>query len=255
MDVVGYVKGHPYTIGALVIGGIVVFVLIRRASGGTTVVAGSSGPSDAQLASSTNLALAQISAGVADNQTNGELAAAKIQADLGGQVAGYQYQLGVLQTDAGKDVSLATITANLQALLSNNDTALSISKDNNATTLGGMNIQAGVASQQITANSNIEQALIAALTPKAQPVTQVPTVSQVLNPADVYIAQNPDVAAAYPVYLQDQATWETGGFSAGDTEEQFAAQHYTIAGKNEGRPWPAIGGNTAIPTAGTSQAA
>lgn len=267
MDVVGYVKGHPWTIGALVIGGVVTFILIRRASssGAQVVVAGSSGPSDAQLADSTNLALAQISAGVQTNQTNAELTAAQLQAGLQGTVASLEAALGAKQVQAGEDVSLATlqaqlagvvntnqtqvtleqqqtdlgaqtIAAQLAALFNTNSTAVQINTDNNQTTLGLNTIAAGVQNNQIAANTNIVDSLVAALTPKTVTPDPIPTVTQVVtqppptNIWDQYLTDNPDVAA-----------WAASGHGdpnqpiADQSLEQRAEYQYFNTGQAEGR--------------------
>jgi hypothetical protein len=61
-----------------------------------------------------------------------------------------------------------------------------------------------------------------------------------------YGAKNKDVVDAYPTYLADQATWATGGgFGMGDTLDQFLADHYRLAGKDEGRSF-ATGGSMRV---------
>jgi hypothetical protein len=69
--------------------------------------------------------------------------------------------------------------------------------------------------------------------------------------ATSYLAKNPDIGAAYPEYLANQATWATSGFGMGDTLQKFATDHYRIAGQAEGRAF-ADGGSFTVagPTAG-----
>ncbi len=218
-----YAKAHPWTVGALVVGGgVAFFYLSGWFSGGSngSVTVASSGPSAAQLAAGTQVQLATIGAGVQNNQTSAELAAAQIAASVTNNTNNLEYQLGVKQTDAGTTVSLANITASLQALL-----------DTNKTTLGLGEQQTGVQVAQINANSNTIQAIIDAFRPKSTPVP-TPVDNSPSSPQlsywDQWLVNHPDVTAAYPTYLKDQSTWATSGFHTGDTLEQFAQDQYTI---------------------------
>lgn len=76
MDVMGWVKSHPYTTGAIVIGGIILVFVVSTAGGGGNASASSGGPSDAVQAASINaeatVQAAQIAAGVQTAQTNAQ---------------------------------------------------------------------------------------------------------------------------------------------------------------------------------------
>lgn len=244
---VSYAKAHPWTIGAIVVGGGLAFIVLsgwfRGGSGGTTVVAGSSGPSDAQLAADNNVALANIQAGAANNQTNAELQATTIQAQLSQSVAALQEALGIHQIDAGQAVSMAQLSAQLSANQDNNSTSVALNTNNNATTVA-------LGAQ----NTGVIQALIDALTPK--PATPAPTTPNGVSVWDQYLTDYPDVTKAYPQYVANEATWATSGFHIGDTIEQFAADHYLITGASEGRILEPNGpASTVIPSSSTSAAA
>lgn len=110
------IKKHPIpVIGVIVVGALIVYLLLTRGGGGSsgqTVVNGSSGPSDAQVAAATSLQLAQIGAGV---QTQG------IQGQILMQGADIAGQLELAKVGVG--ASIAQMTAQLQATLRGYDSA------------------------------------------------------------------------------------------------------------------------------------
>lgn len=57
-----------------------------------------------------------------------------------------------------------------------------------------------------------------------------------------YLNTYADVTSAYDIYKADMATWAGAGFTMDATREQFAADHYRLAGQAEGRTPYAKGG-------------
>lgn len=152
MDIMGYAKSHPWTTGAVVIGGGLVFILISGvfSGGGESSGDGSSSkPTDAEIAANAQIAAAQIAAQAAASQAGAQLQAAQIGAGvqmnsdgLAAQVAmrnlEIQRDLGLADTEAGRQVNLASIDAQKG--------------------LGIAQIQGQVQTQQIIANASTSQA-------------------------------------------------------------------------------------------------
>ncbi len=90
-----WVKSHPYLTGAVVIvAGLAAYLIMssRQSGGGQMVVSGAAGPSDSQIAASTQLQLAQMGA---------QVQLASIAAGANADVQGYQAQLALAQINAG----------------------------------------------------------------------------------------------------------------------------------------------------------
>lgn len=231
MDVVGWVKQHPWSTGILVVGGGLTFIVLsgvlNKGSSSGVVVASSSGPTDAQLAASTNLQMAQISAGVASGQTQAELAIETLKAQISGNSDVLNYQLGVKQTDDGLSATLAQIQASLAGLFSNNATQLGLAGITAGVQTDNIDANKAVSIAQITSTSDITKAILDAFKPTAAPVAQAPAVSTG-NVYDQFLVDHPDVVAAFSTYSNDQATWATSGFHTGDNIEQFAKDQATL---------------------------
>jgi hypothetical protein len=269
MNIGATIKAHPYMTGAIVIGGgLTFFFLSGWFTGGSStpqVVAG--GPSDAEVMASTQLALAGISAGVANNQISAEFGAATIAGEIAKLQAELETSLGLAAVEAGKTVSLADIGAG-QAMF-----AGQIAYQTQSDYLGASVQSQGIAATtsvnlaNIDATKEIEQAkltqttqltkmIIDALKPATQqqtpvtstPITEVPvTVSPstqvqeiTYNPVPVwnptsYLQANPDVAREYQSASSSskgqKSLAEYGVSSATD----FAEWHYSTFGQYENR--------------------
>lgn len=101
MDIVGYVKDHPYATGTIVIVGGLIFYLIVAGGSTQPVATGPSGPSDAQVMADASIQQARIAAGAAAGESAAAIKAAEIGAgvklksdELAAQVAttSLQYQ-------------------------------------------------------------------------------------------------------------------------------------------------------------------
>lgn len=149
MKIVEYAKAHPWTTGAIVLGGGLVFVLLAGlGGGGGSAPAGDSGPSDAEIAAQAQIAAAQISAQAAQAQAGAQLQAAtigagvqmnsdKLESEVAMEALRVQQSLGLADTEANRQVGLATIDAQKTVAVtqSNNQVATqniiaSVSKSN-----------------------------------------------------------------------------------------------------------------------------
>lgn len=189
MQIMQTIKSHPYMTGAIVIGGGLAFFFLSGwftggSSGGQVIVDG--WPSDAEIASSTQLALAQISAGVANNQIGAELGATSMATDLGKLQASLAAQLGLAQIDAGRTVSLADIGAGSAAY-----------NTGAAVELAGINASANIEQAKINASTQTTAMIIDALKPKEQAPVQVvaptPVTPTGTTQYDDYVRINPDL--------------------------------------------------------------
>lgn len=120
MKIIEYAKAHPWMTGAVVIiGGIVFISLLGLGGGGGSTQVVDSGPSDAEVMASAQIAAANIAA-------NAQTGAAQIGAgmqmnsdNLAAQVAmrnlDVQEKLGLAQIGGEKDVALAVIAGQTEA--------------------------------------------------------------------------------------------------------------------------------------------
>lgn len=121
MSVLNYAKEHPLATGAIVIIGGILFILIVRGGGssnGPTVA----GPSDAQIASSTAIEVAKISAASEAAQAGAAVSAAQIGAGVQMNSDKLQAEAVMRQLDVYRDIGLAQIGAEssaIQATLAN----------------------------------------------------------------------------------------------------------------------------------------
>jgi hypothetical protein len=131
-----YLKNPKIIIGAVILFVIVLWMLNRGASSSTT---GSSvvtnGPSDAQIASQTQLAMAGISASVANNQTAASLQAIQEQGDIAIAMKTIDATTAAQTTAAQEAIAAASIGAQTHAMdlsyatsLSNNQLSFSVAK-------------------------------------------------------------------------------------------------------------------------------
>lgn len=157
MDVLGYAKSHPWTTGAVVIGGGLVFIVISGVfaggGGGSSGEGSSPKLSDAEIAANAQIQAAQIAAQAAAAQAGAAIQGAQIGAgvqmnsdNLAAQVAmrnlEVQQALGLSDTEAGRQVNLASIDAQKS--------------------LGIAQINGQVQTQQIIANASTSNAKTAA---------------------------------------------------------------------------------------------
>lgn len=130
MKVLEYAKAHPWTTGAIVVGGGLVFFVLAGLGGGGSAPSSDSGPSDAEIAAQAQIAAAQINAQAAQAQAGAQLQAAQIGAgvqmnsdSLEAQVAmrslEVQQSLGLADTEAGRQVGLAQIGAQRDVSIAN----------------------------------------------------------------------------------------------------------------------------------------
>lgn len=134
MSVISYIKEHPakVAVGVFVIG--ILYLLLRHRSG-TTVVAGSTGPTPDDVQSATAIQVAQIQAQTQTNQTN---AAAQVASqNIGAEVAianlqaNYQTNNATLQNDtarilAGFQAQTTQLVSTLQAQVANTQTSANV---------------------------------------------------------------------------------------------------------------------------------
>lgn len=115
MKVVEWAKAHPWTTGAVVVGGGLVFIFISGwfggSSGGSTVSVGatSGGMSDAEVAAAAQIQAAQIQAQAYSANAQYQLQSDALMANLYSQQAAYDYNLGLEQLEVGRDLTLAQI--------------------------------------------------------------------------------------------------------------------------------------------------
>lgn len=158
-----------------VVGGLVLFYIAYRyiggVGGGTTVAVSNTGPSDAEVSAEAaqNLATIQANAGV--NATQIQNDAATAQAAIAAQVANNQIQEQGNEAALGAGVANNTITAELQGLVSSNQTSIAQSTiasntilaqgtQQNDLLLGEINTQASEFNNQLDQQTNL--ALISA---------------------------------------------------------------------------------------------
>lgn len=125
MKIVEWAKAHPWTTGAVIVGGGLTFILISGwfggGGGGQSVSVGSAngGMSDAEVAAAAQIQAAQIQANAYGAQAQYQLQSDQLMANLYGQQAAYDYNLGLKQLDVGKDLTLAQINSqNINSYLS-----------------------------------------------------------------------------------------------------------------------------------------
>lgn len=117
MKVVEWAKAHPWTTGALVVGGGLVFIAVSGwfgGGGGGNVSVGnasSGGMSDAEIAAAAQIQAAQIQAQAYGTQAQYQLQSDQLMANLYSQQAAYDYNLGVEQLEVGRDLTIAQINA------------------------------------------------------------------------------------------------------------------------------------------------
>jgi hypothetical protein len=236
MQIMQTIKSHPYMTAAIVIGGGLAFFFLSgwftggSSSGSQVYVDG--GPSDAEIASATSLQLAQISAGVANNQIGAELGATTIAADIAKLQAELAASLGLAQIEAGKTVSLAdigaqTTVANLGAQVANSQVAGSV-------TVAGYS--AALEQARIDSSTKATQAIIDALKPQAPVVYEAPApvTPQGTTQFDDYVRANPDI--------WQHAVRVANDLGVNPYDEAFQAgigqEHYAQYGASEGRVVP-----------------
>lgn len=128
MKILEIIKAHPYTTGAIVVGGGLAFILISgigRESSTPVVVGASSAQSDAEVQAGATIQAAQIAAQAQAVSGANNLEVAKLQADL-----------GLHQLDVGADVSKATLVAQVQGARLSAETSIASDYFQSATLLG-----------------------------------------------------------------------------------------------------------------------
>lgn len=153
--ILDYMKAHPWTTGAIVIGGGLVFIVLAGlgGGGGGGSPAADSGPSDAEIAAQAQIAAAQISAQAAQAQAGASLQAAqigagvqmnsaKLEAEVAMRSLDVQRELGLSDTEANRQIGLATIDA---------QKVVAITQSNNQ--VATQNIIAGVGKAQAKSSS------------------------------------------------------------------------------------------------------
>lgn len=115
MKIVEWAKAHPWTTGAIVVGGGLTFIFISGWFGGSSsgsavaVGATSGGMSDAEVAAAAQIQAAQIQAAAYGQQAQYQLQSDTLMANLYSQQAAYDYNLGLEQLEVGRDLTLAQI--------------------------------------------------------------------------------------------------------------------------------------------------
>lgn len=237
MKIFDYAKSHPWTVGVLVVGGGLTFILLsgwfKGGSGSSTVVATTpSGPSEeAQL----QLASIQAQAGVQSQAIQADLAKSDNENDVAKFIAGIQAQLGLAQVQSQTGVQMASIAASTQQFTIQNQTALDAAQlqygyqthvDDNATALAG---------KQIDANNTINTGLLNLLTQSNTPAPAAPVQLTADQRAIQYLQDNPDVSSsAAGGWLNSVQVTDLTGDGVIDNLDR-AVFHYTNYGAGEGR--------------------
>lgn len=166
-----WIKEHPIAVVG-VIGVLVIAYMLFGSGSGGTVVAGSSGPSDAQVAADAQLQMAQLGASVQTSGLNASLAATQSNnatqvqiADLSAQVAHYQTEQAANVQEIGiaatKDVNLAGIQSQQVIALANAATEAQIVSLNDFTTQVGYKENTKQLQAVETANVQLAQTYVA----------------------------------------------------------------------------------------------
>lgn len=150
-----FLKKPSVLIGAVVLFFVLLFLLNRSggtASSGQQVV--NTGPSDAQLAANTQLAMAQISAGLQGSAIQEDFAKSQDNNQTALALAAVQATLAQQQTVAQENIANETIAANVHGM----DLQYQGLVDQNATALAAAQAQYnyGLSSQAITANTQLQ---------------------------------------------------------------------------------------------------
>lgn len=145
MDIIGYAKSHPWTTGAIVIGGGLTFLLVSGAMGGGSGGSSEAGPSDAEIAANAAITAAQIQAQGQAAQAGAALQAAqigagvqmnsdKLRAEVDMRSLEIQQALGLANTEKDRQVNLANIAAQRDVAIttSNNETSLAKKQSSNS---------------------------------------------------------------------------------------------------------------------------
>lgn len=154
-----------------------------------------------------------------------DLAAVKAAVEAAGDTAS--------RTASNADQQLAVLKAQVSGLITINESVLSVHD-------AILALQAAMAGVTNTATGTPFSSVSGTGLPSIGGTTTTPTGTS-FNAAG-YLSANPDVAAAYPAYQAGMGAWAANGFGMNDTIEQFAADHYRLAGKAEGRTGFAKGG-------------
>jgi len=114
-NITGWAKSHPWTTGAVVIGGGLTFILLSGwftgGSSGGDVVVNQAGQSDAEIAASAQLASQQLAAQTQNYQTNAQLEIAKLQAGVVTKQTELDYLAHIADVQAGKEITALNIAS------------------------------------------------------------------------------------------------------------------------------------------------
>jgi hypothetical protein len=117
MKIMEWVKAHPYTTGALVIGGGVVFFAFSGwFSGGSSsdgLTVNQAGKTDAEVNAETALGIAQIQAQAQSGQTGASVEMAQIMAAVEAARNQTELQLGLANLNVQQNLGIATLDAQL----------------------------------------------------------------------------------------------------------------------------------------------
>lgn len=169
-----WIKKHPYLTGGLVLAAIILFVIIRRASGSATASvssSGASGPSEglqaAQLSAGVQMASVQAAADVQNNQTSGAVAVAQIKANSDAQAADAARQVALQNIVTSGQVQLDTNSSTLQAIRAQTGAQVSINATNVQGSVDVAGIQADVMKSQYESALEAQKVISDAATTQA----------------------------------------------------------------------------------------
>jgi hypothetical protein len=148
-----YLKKPSVIIGAIVLFFVILFLMNRSASSATTTAV-STGPSDAQVAAQTQLAMAQIGAGVQGQSFQVDYAKAQDANQTSIALATIAAASDAANTAAQQAIASQTVAAQVHGL----DLQYQTSIANNNAQIAAMQVQAnyGLASAAINANTTIQ---------------------------------------------------------------------------------------------------
>lgn len=158
-----------WIVGAVVL--FVVFYLIASRGSSSENVGGittiTAGPSDAQVAAATQLAMANIQASIASNQTAAELAALKEQSARDVALGALQQTIDLANTEAGKTVALANFNAQKEIAALQGEYDVATARVASETEIKSNQIQADMFASQLEANRQMFADQVSALNTQA----------------------------------------------------------------------------------------
>lgn len=164
MSITAYAKAHPWATGTIVVvGGLIFLIIVKGGSGGASSSSAAAGPSDAQVAADAAVQVANIQAQAAGAQAGAAVQAAQIGAGVQMNSDNKTAEQGMAQIAATKDIYDSYFAS-----------------------------QADVAKTQVEANSQVQQAVVAASSTKNAKNSKVASILSTVSAGTPvsYVQQN-----------------------------------------------------------------